>query len=107
MSEQSGIDILCDAAGSALFSPEALSLSLSATDRGRPDRPGPLEEHAKSPKRPKRGETGPASSSSPTHICHICKRVYERADHLTRHLRSHENARSYQCTRCPKRFNRA
>jgi len=48
-----------------------------------------------------------SSLATSSHVCHICKRVYERADHLTRHLRSHENARPYQCSRCPKRFNRA
>lgn len=51
--------------------------------------------------------THAGASSLHAHVCHICQRVYERADHLTRHLRSHENARSYACTRCPKRFNRA
>lgn len=54
--------------------------------------------------------TSPSStgtSSNPGHVCYVCKRVYERADHLTRHMRSHENARPYACTRCPKRFNRA
>ncbi|KAF7558971.1 hypothetical protein G7046_g5188 [Stylonectria norvegica] len=56
-----------------------------------------------SPKR-KFSSTSPSSSS---HVCHICKRVYERADHLTRHQRSHKNARPYQCSLCPKRFNRA
>jgi len=41
------------------------------------------------------------------HQCRICKRSYERADHLNRHLKSHENARPFHCPRCPKRFNRA
>ncbi|ESZ93895.1 hypothetical protein SBOR_5716 [Sclerotinia borealis F-4128] len=40
------------------------------------------------------------------HRCRICERTYERADHLTRHLRSHENSRSFRCQRCPKSFNR-
>jgi len=55
--------------------------------------------------------TSPYSSGScsqlPVHRCHICNRNYERADHLNRHLKSHENARPYRCTKCPKRFNRA
>lgn len=39
--------------------------------------------------------------------CHLCDRIYERADHLTRHLKSHENARPHKCPRCGKSFNRA
>jgi hypothetical protein len=41
------------------------------------------------------------------HRCHLCGRAYERADHLNRHLKSHENARPHKCDRCPKSFNRA
>jgi hypothetical protein len=39
--------------------------------------------------------------------CQLCGRIYERADHLHRHLRNHENLRPHKCTQCPKRFNRA
>lgn len=39
--------------------------------------------------------------------CDLCYRTYERGDHLSRHLLSHENARSFQCSHCSKRFNRA
>lgn len=125
-----GIDILCDAAAvgspssstdpdNLLFSsitailPSASSPAASATttestttpavtSRNKRLRRSPPETAA-----PDNSNTGPSSTSTSNHICHICKRVYERADHLTRHLRSHENARPYACTRCPKRFNRA
>ncbi|KAI0125178.1 hypothetical protein BJ170DRAFT_584813 [Xylariales sp. AK1849] len=90
MTEQNGIDILCDAAGSDLLLGSLFSV------------PSPREKRTKRVKVPEDSSPPP-----PSHICHICKRVYERADHLTRHLRSHENARPYQCSRCPKRFNRA
>lgn len=41
------------------------------------------------------------------HQCRICHRTYRRADRLSRHLRSHENARRYICHSCEKGFNRA
>ncbi|KAK1758663.1 hypothetical protein QBC47DRAFT_375402 [Echria macrotheca] len=84
MAEQSGVDSLFDV-GLASASPS-----------------GSREQPAV--KKPRRDGADAAHSQ---HVCHICNRVYERADHLTRHLRSHENARQYSCTRCPKRFNRA
>lgn len=49
----------------------------------------------------------PPHSSDSANRCHLCGRVYERPDHLNRHLKSHENARPHKCTRCPKSFNRA
>jgi hypothetical protein len=52
-------------------------------------------------------ESSPVANTSGVHQCRICKRSYERADHLNRHLKSHENARPFHCSRCPKRFNRA
>jgi hypothetical protein len=52
-------------------------------------------------------ESPPIANASGVHQCRICKRSYERADHLNRHLKSHENARPFHCSRCPKRFNRA
>lgn len=45
--------------------------------------------------------------SDGSHRCHLCGRAYERADHLNRHLKSHENARPHKCNRCSKSFNRA
>ncbi|ORY67299.1 uncharacterized protein BCR38DRAFT_387781 [Pseudomassariella vexata] len=90
MTEQNGIDILCDAAGSDLLLSDCLAPSPT------------VQQPAKRPRL-----ATDSSSAGPSHVCQICKRLYERADHLTRHLRSHENARPYQCTRCPKRFNRA
>ena len=49
----------------------------------------------------------PTSSSPSSHVCPHLKCVHERANHLIRPLRSHENARLHQYTRCPKKFNRA
>ena len=122
--QQNGIDILCDAAGSDLASasfenePHQLegrplvkrartgTASESAdyrqsTASPHPSAATPSISHSAS------SQHTPPSHAAPTHVCPLCKRVYERADHLTRHLRSHENARPYQCSRCPKRFNRA
>lgn len=41
------------------------------------------------------------------HKCYLCSRTYERHDHLSRHLKSHDNQRSYKCDICQKGFNRA
>lgn len=49
----------------------------------------------------------PASGLPAIHQCRICQRTYERADRLSRHLRTHENARRHVCARCEKSFNRA
>jgi hypothetical protein len=105
MTEQNGIDILCDAAGSDMILNSFFSLGTPAATAHSPAEASPHQQA----KRVKLSEGSIASSPAhkATHVCYICKRVYERADHLTRHLRSHENARQYQCSRCPKRFNRA
>lgn len=54
-------------------------------------------------------EAAPEENSSPNdrHQCYLCSRTYERADHLTRHLKSHDNERTYRCPECGKGFNRA
>ncbi|KXL44605.1 hypothetical protein M433DRAFT_154938 [Acidomyces richmondensis BFW] len=41
------------------------------------------------------------------HQCYLCNRTYERQDHLSRHLKSHSDQRSYRCLECGKGFNRA
>ncbi|KAH6684053.1 hypothetical protein B0J14DRAFT_693318 [Halenospora varia] len=51
--------------------------------------------------------TSTRTATSSPHVCRICRRTYDRADHLNRHLKSHQNARMHKCTRCPKSFNRA
>ncbi|KAE8310505.1 fungal-specific transcription factor domain-containing protein [Aspergillus transmontanensis] len=38
--------------------------------------------------------------------CSFCNRQFSRREHLTRHLRSHVNERSYECGSCGNRFNR-
>ncbi|KAK5113557.1 hypothetical protein LTR62_003426 [Meristemomyces frigidus] len=47
------------------------------------------------------------ASTSSRNQCYLCSRTYERPDHLSRHLKSHENERSYRCSECGKGFNRA
>ncbi|KAB5547201.1 hypothetical protein GE09DRAFT_1130310 [Coniochaeta sp. 2T2.1] len=114
MTEQNGIDILCDAAGSDMLLSSFFPLD-NTTPAGTPAAAAAPTSTQPVVKRVKLSHHETASASSPggtaasssSHVCYICKRVYERADHLTRHMRSHENARPYACTRCPKRFNRA
>ncbi|CAK4034249.1 Zinc finger [Lecanosticta acicola] len=49
----------------------------------------------------------PASTDVTRHRCYLCSRSYERYDHLSRHLKSHDNERSHRCEDCGKGFNRA
>lgn len=112
MTEQNGIDILCDAAGSdlllsSIFPSDAQNQNQNQTQHHPPQKKVKRSDASPPAAASVTSVTSTSFASSSNHICHICKRVYERADHLTRHLRSHENARPYQCTRCPKRFNRA
>lgn len=121
MTEQNGIDILCDAAGSDLLLSSLFHPS-GPGGAGNPPSAAPATgaaqgltqaqaqaEQSEDKSRAKRAKTDatPSSSIGASHVCHLCRRVYERADHLTRHMRSHENARQHQCSRCQKRFNRA
>ncbi|KAI0021396.1 hypothetical protein F4780DRAFT_770267 [Xylariomycetidae sp. FL0641] len=100
MTEQNGIDILCDAAGSDLLG----SIFADAASHP-PSQPQPQpqsqsqqQRHSQPVKRVKLDTD--SASSGPSHVCHICKRVYERYRLERRHT-------PYQCSRCPKRFNRA
>jgi hypothetical protein len=106
MTEQNGIDILCDAAGSDLLLSSFFSLG---TPIGTPAAaPAATQQVVKRVKLANDTScSSPGAAANSNHVCYLCKRVYERADHLTRHMRSHENARPYACSRCPKRFNRA
>ncbi|KAL2812595.1 hypothetical protein BJX63DRAFT_240655 [Aspergillus granulosus] len=38
--------------------------------------------------------------------CSLCSTQFSRAEHLRRHLRSHENKRPYECTLCRRSFTR-
>ncbi|TLD09254.1 uncharacterized protein PgNI_07368 [Pyricularia grisea] len=48
------------------------------------------------------------SSAAPSNMfqCGICARSYSRADHLTRHIRSHTQHKPYTCQHCGKSFGR-
>ncbi|GIZ38255.1 hypothetical protein CKM354_000167600 [Cercospora kikuchii] len=52
-------------------------------------------------------EASQTSSGDTRHKCYLCSRTYERHDHLSRHLKSHDNERAYKCNECGKGFNRA
>ncbi|KAK3117131.1 hypothetical protein LTR53_001788 [Teratosphaeriaceae sp. CCFEE 6253] len=49
----------------------------------------------------------PSANGTTRHQCYLCSRTYERGDHLSRHLKSHQNERTYRCPDCGKGFNRA
>lgn len=60
--------------------------------------------NARPSKRQRTSQSGPAVINPLQ--CQVCFRVYERADHLNRHLDSHRNERSFRCGKCPATFNR-
>lgn len=47
----------------------------------------------------------PFKESNEIHTCGHCGKEFGNKENLTRHLKSHENARRYQCDLCPARFN--
>lgn len=78
MTEQNGIDILCDAAGSDLLLGSLFPAP--STHREATQRPSAGPEQPPSSalsQRTKRAKLDDAPGASP-HVCHICKRVYER-----------------------------
>jgi hypothetical protein len=38
--------------------------------------------------------------------CHACNKTFSKAEHLTRHLRSHTKERPYECSVCGKLYSR-
>lgn len=41
-----------------------------------------------------------------TRTCHTCKKTFSKAEHLTRHLRSHTKERPYECSVCGRLYSR-
>jgi hypothetical protein len=95
-----GMSILCDA-----ISAQPDSQSTSTTEHSITV-PINGSRTAKLGRRRQRQEGLEQPGAGRPHQCRICNRTYERVDHLSRHLRSHENARPFKCSYCPKRFNR-
>ena len=50
-----------------------------------------------------------SGTTSKVFVCPLfsCGRLFKRAEHLKRHLRTHTMERPYQCDRCHKRFSRS
>ncbi|KAL2821311.1 fungal-specific transcription factor domain-containing protein [Aspergillus cavernicola] len=46
-------------------------------------------------------------SASRRRTCHACNRTFSKAEHLTRHLRSHTKERPYECSICGKLYSRS
>ena len=103
------MDVLIDAIGYHIPQADQASQPLIFPDNNQPNSITykSADTHTSTPHiRP----TSPSRSQSynkAPYRCHLCSRSYERADHLNRHLKSHENARPHKCSRCTKSFNRA
>lgn len=54
-------------------------------------------------------ETPTTTTTSKVFVCpsFSCGRLFKRAEHLRRHLRTHTMERPYECDRCKKRFSRS
>lgn len=48
----------------------------------------------------------PGTTPVPAVQCSDCGAVFSRAEHLTRHRRSHTNERPFVCSDCGKSFSR-
>lgn len=53
-----------------------------------------------------RSAVKPNKSQRP-HVCRFCRKAFVRAEHLQRHVASHENKRPYVCGNCCASFGRA
>ena len=55
------------------------------------------------------GDNEASGTTSKVFVCPLfsCGRLFKRAEHLKRHLRTHTMERPYQCDRCKKRFSRS
>ncbi|PYH98472.1 hypothetical protein BO71DRAFT_371179 [Aspergillus ellipticus CBS 707.79] len=62
-------------------------------------------EHSSGIKRALPSDT--ETSSSRTRPCRVCNKTFSKAEHLTRHLRSHTLERPYTCTVCGKGYSRS
>lgn len=54
----------------------------------------------------RRSQANAEGSNGKIHQCHVCSKTYERRDHLSRHLKSHQEQRSHLCPECGKGFHR-
>ncbi|ODV72164.1 C2H2-type zinc finger protein CYBJADRAFT_130223, partial [Cyberlindnera jadinii NRRL Y-1542] len=41
------------------------------------------------------------------HQCPLCGGIFQRPEHLKRHMRSHSSEKPFECDECGKKFNRA
>lgn len=41
------------------------------------------------------------------HVCPLCGGVFQRPEHVKRHMRSHSSEKPFECGECLKKFNRA
>lgn len=52
-------------------------------------------------------ENNDNSKPKKIHECPLCFAVFQRPEHVKRHMRSHSSEKPYQCELCQKRFNRS
>ena len=48
-----------------------------------------------------------SSDGKKPHQCPLCGGIFQRPEHLKRHMRSHSSEKPFECDECGKKFNRA
>lgn len=56
---------------------------------------------------PRRKKITRVPSDKKTHSCPLCGGVFQRPEHVKRHMRSHSSEKPFDCDECGKKFNRA
>lgn len=55
---------------------------------------------------PRRNKASKIPCDKKQHVCPLCGGVFQRPEHVKRHMRSHSSEKPFECDECGKKFNR-